>query len=70
MLNLCNVPNSDPRVRVRAAQKMTPEGTAPRRNFSSILNSRSVVFSQSTELAGRYRLLGAGEPHPKSKSKS
>ena len=51
-------------------KKMTPEGTAPRRNLSSVDNSRSAVSSQSTGLAGRCRLLGAGEPHPKTKSKS
>ena len=33
-------------------------------------NSRSAVSSQSTGLAGRYRLLGAGEPHPTARSKS
>ena len=48
---------------------MPPRGL-PLGSFFSIFNSRSAVFSQSTELAGRCRLLGAGEPHPKAKSKS
>ena len=57
------------RLVVGGATKMPPRGL-PLGGLSSIHNSRSAVSSQSTGLAGRCRLLGAGEPHPKSKSKS
>ena len=53
----------------RVEKKMPPRGL-PLGGLSNILNSRPAVSSQSTGLAGRCRLLGAGEPHPIARSKS
>jgi hypothetical protein len=63
--------NSARDLRARADEKMTSQGSALGRSFSlyhSILSR--AVLSQSTQPAKPIGFLGAGQPNPKSKSKS
>ena len=70
LCGLCYNGNNAPAGSWAARRKKMPPRGLPLGGLSSILNSRPAVSSQSTGLAGRCRLLGAGEPHPKTKSKS